>query len=178
MRGERQVNDDKAQREKNQRLSAGLDFFQRETAPFEGHAVGEDFLCQRFHRGDAFAGTAAGRCRAVDFRRAKQIVVANHLGTRGLLHGHQIVERNHFAGVGTQVIFADVLGLRSELAVRLDVDAVGAVVEVEVVYVNRAHVDLKRVGNLAEGHQQALGFFAVDLNDVLLIISGEAAEEP
>ena len=95
-----------------------------------------------------------------------------------MLHGHQIVERNHFAGVGTQVIFADVLGLRSELAVRLDVDAVGAVVEVEVVYVNRAHVDLKRVGNLAEGHQQALGFFAVDLNDVLRIVSGEAAEEP
>src|SRR5215469_1096109 len=177
LRGERQVNHHKAQREKNQRLSARLDFFQGEPAPFEGHAVGKNLLCQRFHRGDAFTGTAPGRRRAVDFRRAKQIVVANDLGIRGLLNRHQIVERDHLAGGGTEVIFPDIFGLRAELAVGLNIDAVGAVVEVEVVHINRAHIDLQRVGDLAERHLQTLGFFAVDLNDVLGIVSGEAAEE-
>ena len=59
----------------------------------------------------------------------------------------------------------------------MDVHAVGTVVEVEVVNVHRTHVDLQRVGDLAERHLQALGFFAVDVNDVLRIVSGEAAEE-
>src|SRR5205807_1715594 len=111
LRGERQVNDHESQRKQNERFAAGLDFFERQAAPFEGHAVRQYFFRQRYHRSDAFAGTVPRRGRAVDFRRAKQIVVANDLRIRGLLHADKIVERNHFAGVRAQIIFADIFGL-------------------------------------------------------------------
>ena len=47
--------------------------------------------------------------------------------------------------VGAHVELPQIAGLGAELLVRLHVDPVGAVVEVEVVHVGRAHVDLQGV---------------------------------
>ena len=84
--------------------------------------------------------------------------------------GDEIAERNHGAGIGAHVILADILRMRAELFVGLDVDAIGAVVEIEIVDVGRTHVDAERVGDLAERDVEALGLFAVDGDDVLRIV--------
>src|SRR5207248_1799409 len=85
----------------------------------------------------------------------------------GLFYGHQVVERNHLSRVGAQIILTDILWLRAVFTVGLHVDAVRAVIEIEIVHVDRAHVDLQSVRNLVERHHQALCFFAVDAHQVL-----------
>ena len=103
--------------------------------------------------------------------------MADDLRIRGLLHGHKVIERNHLSSVGTQIILIDVFRLGAETAFGLNVNAVGAIVEIEIVYVYRAHVHLKRVGDLAERNLKALGFFAIEANEVLRVVGGETGEQ-
>src|SRR5260370_453902 len=86
-------------------------------------------------------------------------------GIRGLLDRHKVVQRNHLPGIRAQIILPDIFWLRPEFAVRLHIDAVRAVIEIEIVYIDRHHVDLQSVSNLAEGHLQALYFYAADWTD-------------
>ncbi len=79
--------------------------------------------------------------------------------------GDEILQRDHRAGIGAHVVLADILRMRAELFVGLDVDAIGTVIEIEIVDVGRTHVDAEGVGDLAERDVQALGFFAVDGDD-------------
>ena len=111
----------------------------------------------------------AWRGCSVDFRGTKKIVMRDDLGIRGLLDTHEVVERNHLPGVGPQVILPNVFWLRAELTVGLQVDTVRTVIEIEIVHINRAHVDLQSVSDLAEGHLQTLRFFAVDADQVSLL---------
>ena len=69
-------------------------------------------------------------------------------------------------------------GLRAELLIGLDVDAVRAVVEVEVVDVRRPQQDLHRVGDVAERMPRLLRLLAIDVDDELRIVGGELREQP
>ena len=69
--------------------------------------------------------------------------MADHLRRGRLGDGDHVVERHHGRRVGAHVELANVARLAAELLVGLHVNAVGAVVEVEVVHVGRAHVDLQ-----------------------------------
>jgi hypothetical protein len=86
-------------------------------------------------------------------------------------------QRDHGAGIGAHVVLPDVLRMRAELFVGLHIDAIGTVIEIEIVDVGRTHVDAEGVGDLAERDVQALGFFAIDGDDVLRIARGVGAEE-
>src|SRR5258706_327946 len=101
----------------------------------------------------------------------------NDLRICGLLDSHEIVERNHLPGVGAQIILTDVFWLRAEFAVGLHVNTVRAVIKIEIVHINRPHVNLQSVTDLAEGHLQALGLFAVDAHQVLRVVRREAGEK-
>ncbi len=90
---------------------------------------------------------------------------------------HDVVQRNHLAGVGLKVVRANVLRARTELLIRLHVHAVRPVVEIEIVHVHRTHEHLKSIGNLAQRHLQALGLFAVDPHQILRVVGGEAGEK-
>ena len=89
----------------------------------------------------------------------------------------RFLERDHGSGIGTDVVLADILRVGAELFVGLHVDAIGAVVEIEIVDVGRTHVDAEGVGDLAERNVEALGLFAVDGDDVLRIVCGVGSEE-
>jgi len=114
---------------------------------------------------------------AADFRRTEKIVVVDDLGRGGLGDGNQIGERDHRAGIGTNVVLANILRVRAELLVGLDINTIRTVVEIEIVDVRRSHVDAEGVGDLAERDVKALGFFAIDGDDVLRIVRGIGAEE-
>jgi len=68
--------------------------------------------------------------------------VADHLRRRLRLELHEIFERHHQALVGADVVLLDVARFGAELFVGLDVNAIGAIIEIEVVNVDGAHVDL------------------------------------
>ena len=93
-----------------------------------------------------------------------------------LLDTDQVIERDHCAGVGTNVELPQVTWLRAELLVGLHVDAIRAIVEIEVVDVLRSHIDLQGRGDLRERHVQALRLFAIDRNQILRIARTEVAE--
>ena len=63
--------------------------------------------------------------------------------------------------------------MRRNCCVGLDVDAVGAVVEVEVVDVAGAHEGAEGGGDLAEGNADGLGLLAIDGDEQLRIVGGE-----
>jgi len=79
-------------------------------------------------------------------------------GAAGLGDGNQIGERDHRAGIGTNVVLANILRVRAELLVGLDINTIRTVVEIEIVDVRRSHVDAEGVGDLAERDVKALGF--------------------
>ena len=98
-------------------------------------------------------------------------------GIISLLYRDQVIERDHLPIVRTHIELPEVAGLGAELPVGLHKYAIGAVVEVEIIHVLRSHINLQRGGDLAEGHSQALGFFAVDLHHKLRVSGGEGAEQ-
>ena len=63
--------------------------------------------------------------------------------------------------------------MRRNCCVGLDVDAVGAVVEVEVVDVAGAHEGVEGRGDLTEGDAHGLGLLAIDGDEQLRIVGGE-----
>ncbi len=91
--------------------------------------------------------------------------------------GDKIVEWNHLAAVGADVVLANVLRGETEGSISLYVDAVGAVVELEVVDVLRTHVDAEGVVDLRERNADGLGFVAIDGDDQLRVVGGEAGVE-
>ena len=102
--------------------------------------------------------------------------MADYLRRRLRLELHEIFERHHHAFVGADVIFLDVAGFGAELFVGLDVDAIGAIVEIEIVHVDGAHVDLQGVGDLIQRDAEGFGAFAVEIQDELWIVGAETCE--
>ncbi len=111
---------------------------------------------------ETLAGAETGRGRAVDLGGAEDVVVVDDLRPGGLGDGGEVVEGDHLAGVGADVVLAEVLGVAAIGRVRLDVDAVGAVVEVEIVDVAGAHEGVEGRSDLVERDPHSLGFLAVD----------------
>src|SRR6266849_5760590 len=99
------------------------------------------------------------------------------LWSGGLGDSDQILQRNHCATIGAYIVLLDVLGLGAELFVGLHVNAVGAVVEIEIVHVGRAHVYAQRICDLLQRNVQALGLFPVNRDQELGVARGIAAEQ-
>ena len=76
--------------------------------------------------------------------------MVDDLRAGGLVEGDEVVERDHLVGVGADVVLAQIVRVAAELLVGLDVDAIGTVVEVEVVDVAGAHEGAEGRGDLAE----------------------------
>ena len=170
---EREIDDEQAEAEDDDGLAGGLDLFESEAGPGVGHARHLVFVEELHHGVEALAGAEARCGRAVDLGRAEEIVVVDDLRAGGLGDGGEVVEGNHLAGVGADVVLADILRVAAIGRVGLDVDAVGAVVEVEVVDVARAHEGVEGRGDLAEGNAHGLGLLAVDGDEKLRIVGGE-----
>ena len=141
------------------------------------HALQHVLLGQVFHRLQALAGAVSGRGRAVDFRRAEQVEVIDHLRSRGLFQRDDIAERHQSVGVRAHVVLPQVARVHAERLIGLHVNAIGTIVEVEVVDVLRTHVDAQRLRHLADGHSDGLGLFAIDLHQLLRIVGGKAGEQ-
>ncbi len=103
--------------------------------------------------------------------------MADHLRRRRFAHTDHARERHHLPAVGPGVVLAKRFRIGPVGLVGLHVDAVRAVVEVEVVHVGRAQVGLHRVGDLADRQTQASRLLAIDVNGQLRIVRGERAEE-
>ena len=81
------------------------------------------------------------------------------------------------AGRGANVVLADGCGVFAELLGGLHVDAITAVVEVEIVDVLRAHEDLEGVRDLTERNAEGFGLIAVNADQHLGIVGGKAGAE-
>ena len=87
-----------------------------------------------------------------------------------LRHSGQVVQGDHLARVGTDVVVVQVPGRHAEGLIGLHKDAVGAVVVVEVVDVLRTHEDAQRCGDLRERNVHRLSLLAVDGDQHLRIV--------
>src|SRR5258708_28673542 len=103
--------------------------------------------------------------------------LADDLRRYSLLDRPDTVERNHLPRAGARVHLLDVLGTRAELPVGLDVDAVGAVVELEIVHVRRPKERLHRVRDLAERQARGEGALPVDTDQPLRVVCGERPKD-
>ena len=91
---------------------------------------------------------------------------------------HDLLERHHLARPASARRAArSACGLERKLLIGLDVDAIGAVVELEVVHVLRPEEDLQRARDLAERQPQRQRALPVDRHLQLRIVGGERAEE-
>ena len=59
--------------------------------------------------------------------------MADHLRGRGLGNGDQVVQGNHRARVGADVILANVAGLVAKFFVGLYVHTIGAIIEIKII---------------------------------------------
>ena len=95
-----------------------------------------------------------------------------------LADGDEVAERRHAPGSRSDVVLLDVRRVRSKLLIGLHVNAVRAVVEIEVVDVGGPEQDLHGVRDVRHRDAQALGLLAVDVHDELRIVRRELREEP
>src|SRR5208283_13372 len=174
---EREIDDYDSEGKEDQRRGTGLQFFQRNARPLVAVALRHDFGGQFLHGIDGLAGTESGRGGAVEFSGAEEIVVADVLRSGALVDGQQVFERYHGAAVGADVVLLHVLRVRAKLLVGLHVDAVGAVIEIKIVDVGRAHEHAERVDDLAERDVKTLRLLAVDGDDKLGIVGGVGGEQ-
>ena len=96
--------------------------------------------------------------------------MTDYLWRRCLRDFHHVIQWNHGAAVGPYVVIPNVSGLASKLLISLNVNTVGAVVEVEVVHISGTHVNLKRIRDLLKLDLQAPGLFAIDGDYKLWIV--------
>jgi hypothetical protein len=104
--------------------------------------------------------------------------MADDLRRGGVAQRDQVVERNHLVGGGAHIELTDIFCSLAKVLIGLNVDPVRAVVEVEVVDVDRSHVDLQGIGDLCERDAEGLCFFTIDLDGQLRIARRKAGEEP
>src|SRR6202041_4119800 len=157
LRRQREIDDQNPQAKKQRRSIARLELFFRTAAPLVAEAFRQTSFSDRIHRFNRIARTPPGRTRAVNFRRSKNIEVADDLRRGALLDMNPPLQRNNRAGSRAHVIFLQIVRRRAVLLVGLNVNAVSAIVEIEIVDVNRAHINLQRIGNLIQRHLQSFG---------------------
>ena len=164
--GESEIDDEQAEAEDDDGFAGGFHLFEGEAGPGVGHALDLVLVEEALHGFEALSGAEAGCGRAVDLGGAEEIVVIDDLRAGALLQADDVVEGNHLAGVGADVVLSEIGRGAAILLVGLNVDAVGAVVEVEVVDVAGAHEGAEGGGYLGEGDAHGLGLLAVDGDEI------------
>ena len=176
LRREREIDDQNAQAEDDERLAARLDFIEGQAGPLISHAGHHALLCQVLHARDALAGAVAGCGRTIDLDGAEEVVVGDDRRPGALRDGDEVVERHHLPGIGAHVVAVQVAGRHAERLIGLHKYAIGAVIEVEVVDVLRAHENAERGGDLREGNAHRLGLLAIDGDQHLRIVRRESRD--
>ena len=110
-----------------------------------------------------------GAGSAIDLRRTEQVEVIDDLRPGCFLERDDVVQRHQTVGVRPHIILAKVARIHAEGLVGLHVDAVRAVVEVEVVHILRPHVNAQGLGYLADGYADRFGLLTIDLHQLLWI---------
>src|SRR4029077_112999 len=105
------------------------------------------------------------------------MVMVDHLRPGRLLQRDNISQGHQAVGLGTNIVLPQVPSIHAERLVGLHVHAVGAIVEVEIVYILRAHVNAEGLRDLTDRHSNSFGLFAIDLYQLLRIVRGEAGEQ-
>ena len=177
LRRERQIHEQQSESEDDQRLAARLDFFDRQSGPRVRKSLRQRAVRQLLHDRERLAGAVARRGRSIDLRRAEQVVVRDVLRRRGLTNRHDVAERHHRSARRPRVVALDVRRIRSEFRIRLHVDAVRTVVEVEVVDVGRSEQHLQRSRDAAQRETEAFRLLAIDVDDNLRIVRRELREQ-
>src|SRR6185437_7499748 len=106
-----EVHDEEAKAEDDDGLAGRLDFFEGQSCPGEGHTLKLVLVEEPLHGLETLAGAEAGGRGAINLSGAEEVVVIDDLRPGGLVQRDEIIERNHLAGVGANVILADVLGI-------------------------------------------------------------------
>ena len=132
---------------------------------------------QPLHLAQRLARAHALRRRSVDRRRSEQVEVADDLRRGRFLHPHDLLERHHLAGARPRIELSKRLRVGPELLIGLHVDAVRAVVELEVVHVLRPEEDLQRARDLAERQPERERALTIDRDLQLRVVRGERAEQ-
>src|SRR5690242_9178501 len=138
--------------------------------------MGQGFGSEALHSVNRLAGAVAELGGAIHFGGAEKIVVVNGGGGGAGGDTDQIIKRDHGAGIGAHIVALDGVGRVAEIRASLHIDAIGTVVEVEVVHVFGGEQNLERIRNLLHGHVQGLRLLAVHVDYELGIGSGEAGE--
>ena len=178
LRRQRQVHEEQRQAEDDERLLAGLDLLERDARPRVAHAL-------RQRAAGAMRSIACSAWPELTPGAAEPLIVAERNRLKWLMTCGAVVslsvttllERHHLAGSRPRVELLERLRVRTELLVGLHVDAIRAVVEVEVVHVLRAEEDLQRVRDLAERHAERQRALPIDRDLKLRIVGGERAEQ-
>ena len=89
---------------------------------------------------------------------------------------HDVVQRHQTVGIRADVVLPQIARVHAKRLVRLHVNTIRAIVEVEIVDVLRAHVHAQRLRHLADGYADGFSFLAIDLHQLLRIVGGVAGE--
>ena len=112
-----------------------------------------------------------------DFGGPEHVEVADDRRRGRFAQPDDRIERHHLPVAGPGVVLAQRPGGVPEPCIGLRVDAVGAVVEIEVVDVLRAEQDGQGVRDLAHRQAKAARTVAIDRDEQLRIVGGKAAEQ-
>ena len=176
LRGQREIDDEQSEGKEHDGLAAGLDFFEGEPRSIQRCSRGQCFFGEIFHGGDGLAGAVSGRGGAVDFSGAENVVVLDDLAELVVSLTVTRLSSGTIRRCRSGRKTAGGRAAAAVLLVGLHIDAVGTIVEIEIVHVLRAHVDLERRRDLRERHAEALGLFAVDVHHELRIAGAEGGE--
>ena len=103
--------------------------------------------------------------------------MADHLRRRRLAQPHDGIERHHLAASASARRAARDRRIGAKALIGLHVDAIGAVVEIEVVDVLRAEEHLQGVGDLAHRQSKTARPVAIDVDDELRIVGAKRREQ-
>ncbi len=77
-------------------------------------------------------------------------------------------------GIGADVVLPQIARTAPELLVGLHIDAIGAVVEVEVIHIGRSHVSAQRSRNLRQGYAHRQRLLPVYGDGELRVVGGKS----
>ena len=94
-----------------------------------------------------------------------------------LLQIKDISKGNQAVGVRAHIVLPQIASVHTEWLIGLHVNAIRAVIEVEVIDVLRTHVHAERLRNLADRHSNGFCLLTIDLHKSLRIVGGKAGKQ-
>ena len=163
LRGKEQENEQQHEGHHLAGLSRSLLLLKRKAAPGQAYIVRQvlvDDLLDRRHRLSRTA--AGGRCH---LHRSRSIhIKARDTARPGRVSGlAQCRKRHHRTGRGFDEEEVDVVAVRTELLIRLDIYAVDAVEHVEIVDIDRSQISFHRRENVGHRDSEQLRLIAVHI---------------